>query len=130
MDRVTENRMCLFESHIGDDEYELMPEWFKDNLPPLFTNPDAADNPLVWGKFFDPEGSQVWYVVEYDGDQTFFGYVTEDGNIHNGAYRYFTLEEITRFNEGYQDNVLPVERDNWFNPTHIHNLEREDSGLA
>ena len=50
---------------------------------------DAKDVEIVC-KFFDPTGSWTWYATEFDGDDTFFGFVRGFEN----ELGYFSLSEL------------------------------------
>ena len=53
---------------------ELLPEELKTRLPPLLSQ-EAADEPVVYAKYFLPGTRWVWYVIEgeaEDGDFLFF----------------------------------------------------------
>ena len=77
-------------------------------LPPLYSQENIKD-PTVWCKFFTPDGSWTWYVLEFDGVDTFFGLV--DG--FDEELGYFSLIEL----ESVRGKLgLPIERDRYFKP--------------
>ena len=77
-------------------------------LPPLYSQENIKD-PTVWCKFFTPDGSWTWYVLEFDGTDTFFGLV--DG--FDEELGYFSLIEL----ESIRGKLgLPIERDRYFKP--------------
>ena len=77
-------------------------------LPPLYSQESIKD-PTVWCKFFTPDGSWTWYVLEFDGVDTFFGLV--DG--FDEELGYFSLIEL----ESVRGKLgLPIERDRYFKP--------------
>ena len=51
---------------------ELMNKEISEKLPPLYSQEDVGD-PICHLKYFDPCGSFTWYVIEYDGQDMFFG---------------------------------------------------------
>ena len=71
---------------------ELLTEEIIKELPALYSQDDVAD-PIVHVKFFDPSGSFTWYVLEYDGNDTFFGKVFSH-LCSEGELGYFTLSEL------------------------------------
>ena len=85
---------------------ELVTQEVRDALPGLHTS-SGERHDLVPIKFFDPTGSWTWYVIEFDGEDTFFGYV--DGNYPE--FGYFSLKELSEV-EGMLG--IGIERDiNW-----------------
>jgi DUF2958 family protein len=83
-------------------------------LPPLGGQENAAD-PIVYVKFFTPEGAWTWYVTEgsaEDDDVLMFGYVV----AIVPEWGYFLLSEL----ESVRGHLgLPIERDLWFDPTPV-----------
>ncbi len=55
-------------------------------------------------KFFGPTGSWTWYATEFDGKDTFFGYVRGDEN----EFGYFSLSELESIKRPFG---LGIERD-------------------
>lgn len=90
---------------------ELLTEELKKKLPPLYGQEHKGKDAIVHAKFFTPDSSWTWYVLEgeeqEDGDWIFFGMV--DG--FEREFGYFTLSEL----EGVRGALnLPVERDLFF----------------
>jgi len=57
---------------------ELLPDELKSRLPPLLSQ-EAADEPVIYARYFLPGTRWNWYVVEgqpQEGDYLFFGFVT------------------------------------------------------
>jgi hypothetical protein len=117
------------------DGTNLLPELLKERMPPLYSQENERD-PLVVCKYFDPVGSWTWYAtegspVDEDGymdttkekvDYLFFGLVvgfeTELG--------YFSLHELQTAKEGLRGlRALPIERDVWFNPQRLSDIQRQ-----
>ena len=96
---------------------KLLTKEILNKLPKLYsTDGIPLDEKLVICKFFTPDSIYTWYAVEYDGVDTFFGYVC-------GAEKewgYFSLREIT---EVRGKLGLPIERDKWFKPAKIKDIE-------
>jgi hypothetical protein len=86
---------------------KLLTKAIVKSLPALYTQDNNPD-PTVYVKFFNPCGSGTWYATEFDGNDTFFGYVTGMGDDELG---YFSLSELSntklRFGMG-------IERDLYF----------------
>ena len=69
---------------------KLLTKAIRDKLPPLYGQEKVKD-PIVHVKFFNPMGSGTWYVTEFDGEDTMFGYVTGLGGDELG---YISLSEL------------------------------------
>ena len=87
-------------------------------LPPLYATENIKD-PLIQCKFFTPDSSWSWYVLEFDKtNEIFFGYVC-------GLERelgYFSLAEL----ESVKGQLgLGVERDTSFKPTKLSVIKKE-----
>ena len=94
---------------------KLLTNNLRDKIPPLYST-DGEDDPIVWCKFFTPDSSWTWYVLEFDGEDTFFGYV--DG--HYRELGYFSLSELK---EVRGKLGLPVERDLHFEPKRLSDIK-------
>jgi len=97
---------------------KLLTQELRRKLPPLYATEDVptADK-LVVAKFFTPDAEWTWYACEFDGEDTFFGYV--EG--HEGEWGYFYLSELQRARGPYG---LPVERDLYFEPRPFSAIQR------
>ena len=89
-------------------------------LPPLGGQMGAAD-PMLWVKFFTPDGGWTWFAAEGSRDErtgefTFWGYVVGV----EGEWGRFTLADL----RGVRGALgLPVERDLWFRPQPFSQLK-------
>lgn len=73
-------------------------------------------DPMIYCKFFTPDSSWSWYVMAFDGEDTFFGFV--DGLFPElGSFRLSELQSI-RGQLG-----LPVERDLYFKPCRLSSIQ-------
>ena len=95
----------------------LLTKQLRDQIPPLYATEDD-DDPIVQAKFFTPDSNWTWYVLEFDGEDIFFGYVIG----HYPEYGYFSLKELQ---EVRGPLGLPIERDLYFRPRPISELMRE-----
>lgn len=87
---------------------KLLTKEIEKKLPKLYSNENKKpEDTLVVVKFFDPMGSFTWYATEYDGKDTFFGYVRGFEN----ELGYFTLSELESVG---QNRMLGIERDRHF----------------
>ena len=75
---------------------------------------------LAFVKFFTPDAHWTWYATEFDGKDTFFGFVLGD----YPELGYFSLSEL-RLIRGRLG--LPVERDRSFKPTPLRELMHQPS---
>lgn len=57
-----------------------------------------AENKLIYLHFF--LGESHWYVAEFDGKDTFFGYVILAGDHQNAEWGYFSLLELKEIQSG------------------------------
>jgi len=101
---------------------KLLPKEIRDTLPPLYFQEHERD-PVVYAKFFAPNGGWTWFATEFDGLNTFFGLVigqeTELG--------YFLLSELEEYNDLMG---LGVERDLFFSPCRLSLARAELEALG
>lgn len=90
---------------------ELLTQELRQQLPQLYTQETIAD-PMVICKFFTPDAQWTWFVLEFDGEDVFFGWVV--GLEHELGY--FRLSEL----ESVRGPLgLAIERDVHFRPTKL-----------
>ena len=97
---------------------KLLTDELIKTLPPLYSTENIKD-PLIQCKFFTPDSSWSWYVLEFDKtNEIFFGYVC-------GLERelgYFSLQEL----ESVKGQLgLGIERDISFKPTKLSVIKKE-----
>ncbi len=90
----------------------LLTKAIQKKLPKLYSQ-EKVENPVAQVKFFDPCGSFTWYVLEYDGDDTFFGKVISH-LCPEGELGYFSLSELKAIKT--KTFNLGIERDLYFQP--------------
>jgi hypothetical protein len=88
---------------------KLLTKAIRSKLPQLYASEDLEyDQTIVQAKFFTPDSSWTWYVIEGTDDILFglvVGFEVEMG--------YFSLSEL----ESLRGPLgLPIERDLWFEP--------------
>lgn len=96
---------------------QLLTEELKKALPALYTKENEKD-PMVICKFFLPMTKWTWFATEFDGKDTFFGFVV-------GEYPelgYFSLSELESVEGPYG---LGVERDRYFEPVRLSTIRTE-----
>ena len=96
---------------------ELLPQEVRQHLPPLYSQ-EHVEDPMVMCKFFTPDANWTWYVLEFNGEDLFFGLVygfeTELG--------YFSLAEL----EAARGPLgLSIERDIHFTPKKLSEVRKE-----
>jgi hypothetical protein len=87
------------------------------NLPPLYSQENEPD-PIVWVKFFHPYGRGSWYATEFDGKDTFFGWV----DLGYPELGYFSLSELQSIKGPM--GVQGIERDRHFRPTRLSEVKQ------
>ena len=87
---------------------KLLTKEIKKQLPRLYSQEDIKD-PVAHVKFFCPWNNWTWFVVEFDGEDTFFGKVIG----HETELGYFSLTEL----QGIKGpGGLTIERDLYWKP--------------
>jgi hypothetical protein len=95
---------------------ELLTKELREHLPPLYAQEQEAD-PLVICKFFTPDSTWTWYVLEFDGVDVFFGLVIG----FEQELGYFLLSEL---GQARGPLGLPIERDLHFKPTRLSEVKK------
>lgn len=94
---------------------KLMTKELLGKLPKLYSTENEKD-PMVICKFFTPWSNWTWYATEFDGNDTFFGYVVG----FDKELGYFSLSELESVNGPYG---LKVERDLYFDPVPLSKVK-------
>ena len=96
----------------------LLTQEIRDTLPPLYNSEKHPEKESVAiAKFFSPYSQWTWYVVEFDGEDTFWGLV--DGfEMEYGYFSYSELEAVTVFG-----GVPAIERDCHWSPRPVREIE-------
>ena len=90
--------------------HDLMPSEMAALIPPLYATEKVPD-PVVQLKWFTPDSSWTWYVLEYDPqERRCFGLVVG----HERELGYFSLDELLKVRGPLG---LPIERDLYWRPT-------------
>ncbi len=89
----------------------LVTKKLRRELPALYSQENAND-PIVRAKFFTPDANAIWFAIEFDGDDLFFGWACF-GNFDDAELGYFSLAELMAIRGRFG---LPVERDLSFSP--------------
>ena len=89
-------------------------------LPPLYATEGVEPaQKVVQVKFFNPCGRGTWYAVEFDGDDTFFGYVVSNLGADCDEWGYFSLTELAQVRGPFG---IGIERDRHFRPGPVPQL--------
>ena len=84
---------------------ELLSEELRKLIPSLYATENIPfEKKIIHTKFYTPDSDWTWYVAEFDGEDTFFGFV--EG--HHNEWGYFSLEELQ---QGRGPWGLGIERD-------------------
>lgn len=86
---------------------------------------EHQSDPTVWVKLFYPDFSWTWYVLEFDGDDVFFGYV--DAGSPYSELGYFRLSELQ---ENRGKFGCTIERDRSFRPCRLSEIVQRGQSLA
>jgi len=101
----------------------LLTKEIKAALPALYTTEATkAEEKIAVVKFFNPSGAGTWYGVEFDGQDTFFGYVESPLGPDCSEWGYFSLSELASVRGRFG---LGIERDLHFKPTRIAELLKD-----
>jgi hypothetical protein len=95
----------------------LLTEELKKQLPPLYSTEHNPD-PSAVCKFFTPDSGWTWYPLEFDGEDTFFGFVQG----MEEELGYFSLKELESVKGPFG---LAVERDLYFTPTPLSQIRKQ-----
>jgi hypothetical protein len=69
-------------------------------IPRLYETEDVElKNKLIYLHFFI--GGCDWYIAEYDGEDTFWGYAILNGDEQNAEWGYISFQELREIKIGY-----------------------------
>jgi hypothetical protein len=94
---------------------QLMTKEIEKQMPKLGETDGQGLDAVVQVKFFTPWDSWTWYATEFDGEDTFFGYVKGLDN----EFGYFSLSELKDIDGPVG---LRIERDLYFEPKPLKDL--------
>ena len=94
----------------------LLNQESREKLPELYANEELGLEAKAQVKFFTPDAGWTWYASEFDGEDTFFGFVIG----FEPELGYFSLSEL----ESVRGPLgLPIERDLHFEPKTLKELK-------
>jgi len=100
---------------------KLMTKAILNTIPKLYEQESKGDDAVVYVKFFYPAGRMTWYATEFDGNDTFFGFVV--GNHPDGdELGYFSLSELQSVRGKFG---VKIERDMYFGKKTLKEVKAE-----
>ena len=101
-----------------DDAFKLMPKAIEKSLPQLYsTENELLGDRTAYARYFFPAGAYTAYLLEYDPKERIgFGAVTMGYGWELGNISLDEMEEV-------QIKGLRIERDLYFSPTKLHQIE-------
>ena len=109
--------------------FHLLSEELKHKIPRIGANPlEPLETRMVHVRFFDPKSNWRWYVMEYDGNGTFFGLVLAGQSALTGRFTLGELEALCYESPGL--GKIGVERDTYFRPVTVAELGRSEAAIG
>ena len=94
----------------------LLTRDLRRKIPKLYSQEHKKD-PIAYVKFFAPSSNWTWYILEFDGKDTFFAYVVG----LESELGYVSLRELQSVRGRWG---LGIERDRHFRPTPLSKIKR------
>lgn len=109
--------------------FYLLSEELRHKIPRLGSgSPQPLEERVVHVRFFDPTSNWRWYVLEFDGEDTFFGLVLAGKSALTGQFTLSELEALCYESPG--QGKIGVERDSYFRPVSVLELARSEPAVA
>ena len=99
-------------------QMKLLTQEIRKKLPLLYAQDGKGGKAVAYVKFFTPSSNWTFYVLEFDGEDTFFGLV--DG--FEKELGYFSLSELEKVRGPMG---LPIERDLYWKPKTLEEISPE-----
>ena len=97
---------------------KLLTKALLKKLPKLYSQEKVkALEAIAYAHFFTPDAAWDWWATEFDGEDTFFGFVIG----LDAEMGYFSLSELQAAKRSLG---LKIERDRHFKPTMLKNIKR------
>lgn len=90
---------------------KMMTQELRKALPELYSQDGKGMDAIAQVHYFSPYNGWDWYGTEFDGEDTFFGYVKG----HEAELGYFSLSELESA-RGMGGRLPLVERDLYWTP--------------
>lgn len=95
---------------------KLLTKEILKRIPKLYSQ-ENIDDPIIHVKFFTPWANWTWFATEFDGKDTFFGYVMG----LDKEMGYFSLNELQSVKGPFG---LGIERDMHFSPRPLSEVKK------
>jgi hypothetical protein len=96
----------------------LLDDRLKAQLPGMGSSPETPLEELfVHLRFHDPANRWKWYVIEFDGEDTFFGLVVNPAGVVAGQFTLAELESLC-----FGEEARGVHKDAAFQPISVSDL--------
>jgi hypothetical protein len=122
LDRIvcvsSDGKITVASKDAQDKATNLLTDDIRRQIPPLGSQDGKGSQAIAHVKFFTPDSSWTWYVMEFDGDDTFFGLVQG----FEKELGYFSLSELQSVRGPWG---LPIERDIHWKPTALEKIAAE-----
>ena len=103
---------------------KLLTQELRKQLPPLYAQEDKGMQAVAYARFFHAYGCGVWYITEFDGEDTCFGWAEVLPGC--GELGYFSLSELEALEATINGKRIPalqaVERDIHFTPAPLKDI--------
>ena len=118
----------MLTSHKEPLKLQLLPEKLAKRIPVLGSNQSILlEDKTAFAKFLCPDLSWRWYIIEYDGENTFFGIIMAGEQAIAGE---FTLSELESLEfSGINNDKSGVEFDKHFQPTTLRELVKTEPSI-
>ena len=97
---------------------KLLTQEIRKKLPKLYEQDSKGGDAIAYVKFFTPSSSWTWYIMEFDGEDMFFGLV----HGFEKELGYFSLKELQSVKGPLG---LPIERDLYWKPITLREIAPE-----
>lgn len=96
---------------------------------PLYSQDGKGDAAVAYARIFNPYGRGAWYITEYDGEDTMYGYYKDSDNSDDGEYGYISKSEMENTRVRIGGVRLPLERDASFKPSKLGSVRGGSTSL-
>ena len=100
----------------GPRRHKLMPVTLERALPPLGSQDGKGADAIAHGKFFSAFGRYTFYITEFDGEDTLFGYCVSALGPDCDEWGYASLRELAEARFG---PAPAIERDCHYDPAPV-----------
>lgn len=105
------------EPNQGLRRHKLMPADLRKALPALRSTDGQGMGAVAHGKFFSSFGRYTFYITEFDGEDTLYGYCVSALGPDGDEWSYASLNELAQAT--LFGGVPAIERDCYFTPATV-----------